>query len=173
MACPSSPGGIFTNILRDAADGCRSRAELLRVAHRSASRHLPGQETRSRRDCYGACLAWMETSRCGAQLMSRSSTSTREPAPASKSSSQIGRWKRSAGAALVGFGGLAVGASRQSVRPLARSLRATQRIGMRCRRVVNDRERTLGEQNVAFHVPNVGHGRADIRCYGVRKPCIH
>ena len=33
--------------------------------------------------------------------------------------------------ALVGFGGLAVGASRQSVPPLARSLRATPRIGMR------------------------------------------
>ena len=39
------------------------------------------------------------------------------------------RWRRSAGAALVGFGGLAGAAVRQTVRRLVRSLRATQRIG--------------------------------------------
>jgi len=61
--------------------------------------------------------------------MSRSSTSTREPAPASKSSSQIGRWKRSAGAALVGFGGRADVDVRRMARLLGRSLRVTPRIG--------------------------------------------
>ena len=35
-----------------------------------------------------------------------------------------------------------------------------------------EHRRTLGEQNVAIHVPNVGHGRADTPCYGVIKPHI-
>jgi hypothetical protein len=39
------------------------------------------------------------------------------------------RWKHSAGAALVGFGGLAGAAVLQAVRLLAHSLRAMQHIG--------------------------------------------
>ncbi len=30
---------------------------------------------------------------------------------------------------------------------------------------ISPEARTLGEQNVGFHVPNVGHGRAGTRCY--------
>ena len=40
-----------------------------------------------------------------ADAASRSSTSTRGPAPASRCSTPTGRWRRSAGAALVGSGG--------------------------------------------------------------------
>jgi hypothetical protein len=32
--------------------------------------------------------------------------------------------------------------------------------------------RTFGEQDIAFHVPNVGHGAAGTGCYGLRKPTI-
>lgn len=35
-----------------------------------------------------------------------------------------------------------------------------------------DDARTLGEQNADFHVPNMGYGRADTRCYDVIKPRI-
>ena len=60
--------------------------------------------------------------------MSRSTTSTRGPASASKCSMRTARWKRSVGVALVGSGGLAGVAFRQTVRPPARLLRATPRI---------------------------------------------
>ena len=66
-----------------------------------------------------------------AHAVSRSSTSTRGPASASKFSTPTARWKRSAEAALVGFGGLAGAAFRQTVRRLVRLLRATQRTEMR------------------------------------------
>ena len=56
-----------------------------------------------------------------------------QPAPASRSSLPIGRWKRSAGAALVGFGKRAGGTAHRVVRRLGNSLRATQPIAMRCR----------------------------------------
>src|SRR4051812_35537239 len=61
--------------------------------------------------------------------MSRSTTSTRRPAPTSKCSTLTVRWRRMAKAALVGFGGLAAAGLRQTDRRLAHSLRATQRIG--------------------------------------------
>jgi hypothetical protein len=61
-----------------------------------------------------------------ARAMSRSSTSTRGPAPASKYSTPTARWKHSAGEALVGFGGLAgaVFARRFAHWPLCNELRS-------------------------------------------------
>jgi hypothetical protein len=64
-----------------------------------------------------------------AHAMNRSSTSTLGRASASKFFMQTAPWRRSAGAALVGFGALAVAALRQTVRFMAHLLRATQRIG--------------------------------------------
>jgi antirestriction protein ArdC len=62
---------------------------------------------------------------------SRSLTSTRGPASASRSFIRTARWKHSAGVVLVGFGGLAGAACRQRGPRLAPFLRAMQRIGTR------------------------------------------
>src|SRR4051794_19854540 len=61
--------------------------------------------------------------------MSRSMTSTRGPAPASKCSTPTARWRRSGGAALVGSGGLAGAVFHLVDWRTARSLRAIRPIG--------------------------------------------
>ena len=66
-----------------------------------------------------------------AQPTSRSTTSTHGRAPASKCSMLTARWRPSAGAALVGFGGRADVDVHQMARPLGRSLRASRRIATR------------------------------------------
>jgi hypothetical protein len=55
----------------------------------------------------------------------------RRPASASKCSAPTARWKRSAGVALVGFGGLAGMAVRQMARLSGRSLGAARPISTR------------------------------------------
>jgi hypothetical protein len=60
--------------------------------------------------------------------------SPRRRVSASRSSMPTARWKHSAGAALVGFGGRADAALRRMARLLGRSRRATQRTGTRCLR---------------------------------------
>jgi hypothetical protein len=65
------------------------------------------------------------------QAVSRSSTSTRWPASALKYFTPTASWKRSAGAALVGSGALAVAAFRQTAHLPARLLRVMQHIGTR------------------------------------------
>ena len=58
-------------------------------------------------------------------------TFIRGPAPLSKYSTPTARWKDSAEAALVGFGGLAGEAFRRTACLLGRSLRATEHTGTR------------------------------------------
>jgi hypothetical protein len=82
------------------------------------------------------------------------------PAPASRCSTPTVHWKRSAGALLVGFGGLASEAIRQGAPRLARSLRAIQHIATRCIRLSRP---TLGnDQGCGV----VGAGLGGFRCAG-------
>jgi antirestriction protein ArdC len=64
-------------------------------------------------------------------FISRSSTSTRGPAPASKCSTPTARWRGSAGVVQVGFTGRAGVAFQQMACLLGRSLRATLHIATR------------------------------------------